>query len=100
MDWSNFLSSLIGTGIGGFITWLVSKQYYERASKDLKNESQGLRKLIILILEGLEIGGLVEIARDGKGNILGYNFLSARLSKTAITSDKPIVQIQTEKPRG
>ena len=98
MEWINFLYSLIGTGIGGFITWLVSKRYYERASKDLKSETEGLRKLNILILEGMEIGGLVQIARDGNGNILGYNFLNVRRTETATTSDKPIVQIESNKP--
>jgi len=98
MDWANILSSLIGTVIGGIITWLVSKRYYQRASEDLKNETKELRRLITLTLDGLEIGGLVEIARDGKGNILGYNFLKLRPSESVNVSDNPIVQIKPEKP--
>ena len=98
MEWSNFLSSFIGTAIGAIITWVVSKVYYERASKDLKNETQRLRKLNVMILEGMEIGGLVQLARDGNGNIIGYNFLNVRRTETATTSDKPIVQIRPEKP--
>lgn len=96
MEWSNFLFSLFGIILGGIITWGVSKRYYEKASKDLKSETEGLRKLTLLILDGMEIGGLVEIARDRNGNILGYNFLNVRPIPTeaASFSDKPIVQIK------
>jgi hypothetical protein len=98
MDWVNFVVSVIGTIIGGLITWHVSKRYYERASQDLKNETEGLKKLTTMILEGMEIAGLVHIARDEKGNILGYNFLKVRSHDSATIYDKPIVKINPEKP--
>lgn len=98
MDWANFLSSLTGIIIGGIITWLVSKRYYKRASRDLKNETEGLRKLIVIILEGLENHGLMEIVRDEKGNIIAYKFRNITFSDTAKFSDSVMAQVKTEKP--
>ena len=58
----------LGVILGGLITWLWSKHYYQKASKELKEEAEKLRNVNNQILLGMEIAGLVTLTRDAKGN--------------------------------
>jgi hypothetical protein len=69
--------TLIAVAVGGFVTWLVARAYYEKASKDLRKEAETLRQLNILILRGMENAGLVKLTRDQAGNPSGLAFDAA-----------------------
>jgi hypothetical protein len=56
--------------IGGLITWFYSRRYYIRASKDLEQESESLRKVVSLVLKALEEMGM-EFTCDADGNFRG-----------------------------
>lgn len=54
--------------IGGLITWVVAWLYYEKATKDLKAETERLRSMSNLMLLALENSGLtVVVNRDADG---------------------------------
>jgi hypothetical protein len=65
--------SIAALAIGSFITWNVSRIYYEKASLELKKEAQDLQKLNGFILEAMEIAGLVHVNRDSEGKPTGFN---------------------------
>ena len=71
MEVVSLVASIIAIIIGAVITFAVSKNYYERASKELLQESEQLRRLNTLILRGLEEGGIFTLSRDSEGNICG-----------------------------
>jgi hypothetical protein len=64
--------TLLSVGLGGLITYLVSRMYYRRAATELKNESAELRRLTTLVLSAMEHAGLVSLARDKAGRITGF----------------------------
>jgi hypothetical protein len=78
--------------IGALITWLAAKYYYQAATKDLKDESAELRRLIDLIIrqiERMEGSGLVKVIRDESGKPIGlnlFNNIHANLSFEGSTS--------------
>ena len=63
--------SLLAMTIGAMLTYLVTRHYYEAASKDLKKEAGQLRRLNTAIARGLEESGLARFTRDKQGNIIG-----------------------------
>lgn len=65
----NFFIGVLGIAVGAFITWRVSKHYYERAGRELRNESEALRGLVGMILRAMQNAGLAKIKRDEKGKM-------------------------------
>ncbi len=57
--------------IGALITGLVSWFFYARAAKQLKEETKEVRRLTTMVLQAMEIAGLVKLSRDAYGNITG-----------------------------
>jgi len=45
--WLNLFGMLLGVLLGGLITLLAARKYYERASQELKEEATKLRGLVI-----------------------------------------------------
>jgi hypothetical protein len=65
----NFFIGVLGIAVGAFITWRVSKHYYERAGRELRDESEALRGLVGMILRAMQNAGLAKIKRDEKGKM-------------------------------
>ena len=65
----NFFIGVLGIAVGAFITWRVSKHYYERAGRELRKESEALRGLVGMILRAMQNAGLAKIKRDEKGKM-------------------------------
>lgn len=84
----SILINICGVIIGGLITWLVSKQYYSRASKELKvatNEINDMSNFIVHILEQND-NKHWEIKRDDQGKIIGLN-ITLTISDVVSLSD-------------
>jgi hypothetical protein len=64
--------NLLWVGLGGLITYFVSRRYYKRAAKELKQESAELRRLTTLVLSAMEHPIPVSLARDEAGRITGF----------------------------
>jgi len=69
---SALIGLFFGSLIGGVITWLVSKHFYLKASKELRLEVQELRRLSKTMLLGMEYSGWIELSRDVSGEITGF----------------------------
>jgi hypothetical protein len=61
---SAFLYAVAGIVVGGFISFLLSRYYYQRAGEELRAESRELRRLTSLILHGLEEARLIDLSYD------------------------------------
>lgn len=64
------LSTLASVGIGGLITFLVARRYYQKASNDLIQEASELRRYLRLLADLLDEHGY-EVGRDEEGNPTG-----------------------------
>ena len=65
-----FLIGILGVSTGALITWRVVSQHYERASRDLRYETQALRGLTQMILRALQSAGLARIKKDKDGAMI------------------------------
>ena len=75
--------------IGVFVTWLVTKHYYIRASKSLKKKAEELRNLNNLMLRAMEGAGLAEFTYDSQGKFKGLVLkLSGEISAKSDISGK------------
>jgi hypothetical protein len=95
----DIIFSGIGVIIGGTITFLVARYYYQRATKDLKKEATKLRELNTLILRGMEESGQVKWNKDNEGNIVGLviNF-KATSAEHSVIAEKVEVKVDPKKP--
>ena len=88
-----FLSVLVG----GLITFVAARIYYQKASRDLFNEAVELRRLSKLTLRAMEEAGLCELNTDEDGNVRGLKIsLSGHIHASSALSAKPSVMRSSE----
>jgi hypothetical protein len=81
---ANFIETLVAVAVGGLITFVASRHYYMKASKDLDQAAARLQTLTTLIIRGMEDAGLATFNRDQAGNPIGLVIkVSARSGATA-----------------
>ena len=68
---AELILALFGMLVGAAVTWWAAWHYYEKASRELAEQAEELRKLNVLMLRGLESAGMAEFSRDEEGNIKG-----------------------------
>jgi hypothetical protein len=99
---SAFLSTVAGVLVGGLITWLVSRHYYQRASKDLRREAESLRReanrlrgyllVSLRVLQALSGGHGFTIRYDEQGEPVGVDY------RSTVTDQLPL-QDHAEEPK-
>ena len=86
--WAQLGLTLVGVVAGALVTSFFAKRYYIRASKDLEQESESLRKVVSLVLKAFEETGM-ESTRDADGNFRGIvRNASASIGVTPSTQAK------------
>jgi hypothetical protein len=92
MDWTSIVitvvSTLVSIAVGGSITFLVTRRYYVRASEDLRQETDNLRRLTIMLLHLMDQADLIPIKWDEQGNPL-----------MTVTVDSPPINTHFRKPK-
>ena len=82
--------------VSGILTgWLISTYFFmqksdnlDRASEELKEETSKMRAYNIMTLEALEGTGIVELARDDSGNVMGLErIIKSSDSQISMSSD-------------
>jgi hypothetical protein len=88
-----FLSVLVGA----LVTFVAARIYYQKASKDLFDEAQELRRLNNLTLRAMEEAGLCEFNTDENGNVRGLKIsLSGHIRSSSSMSATPSVTRRNE----
>ncbi|HCO93733.1 MAG TPA: hypothetical protein DIU00_07260 [Phycisphaerales bacterium] len=93
------ISTFAGIIVGGFITWLVSHHHYQKASIELRTETEKSRKLIKLILCVLEKKGWAKLQRDKNGNIVGFSLLEIAVHDNVTVRDATAVKVVNKKDK-
>jgi hypothetical protein len=87
----------IGVLLGGLITWLCSKHYYEKAAKDFKKEVEDLRRLNDYMLLGMENMGWITLNRDSQGRIRNFVYkINVHDALHAIDSTSPTLSLNSK----
>lgn len=66
------IQTIMAIFIGGIVTFIVAMIYYKKASRELKEEANELRRLNRYMLQGLENAGWIELQRDKDGKVVGF----------------------------
>lgn len=73
MDWSTVISTIIGVIAGGLVTaffsWQGSREL-RREATELKQETDDLRRLNIMLMRLLDQAGVIPVKWDKQGNPL------------------------------
>ena len=84
----NSIISFLSVLIGGAITRLVARQYYQKASVELRQEAQRLRETTAMILRGLHNSGVFEVRFDpNTGDPVGLNIKRTVTDSLAATDN-------------
>jgi hypothetical protein len=76
---TTIILTLISIAVGGFITFLVTRWYYDRASGDLEREAGELKDYTVMLINYLDDAGVIEVERDAQGTLSESELSSARL---------------------
>lgn len=84
LDWLYMLSVdrallvtlLIGIATGALVTGWLANRHFKSAGGRLDREARNLRELNVLLLESLEMQGVISVRRDVKGRLIGWRFLA------------------------
>ena len=74
----NLIGAIFGIIIGALITWYVTDYYkratedLEKASRELEEETEEMRRLNKNMLLGMEHAGWKELSRNEEGKITGF----------------------------
>ena len=66
----------IGVVTGALVTGWMAHRHFKQAGGRLDREARTLRELNVMLLESLEMQGIVSVRRDVKGRLVGWRFLT------------------------
>ena len=79
--------TLISMAVGGLITFLVTRWYYERASGDLEREAGELKDYTVMLINYLDEAGVIEVERDAHGNPVRVRVIRREVTDSLGLSD-------------
>ncbi len=87
MDWSTVISTVIGVVTGG----LVNAYFSWRGTKELRRETDNLRRLTTKLMLMMDDAGLIEVEWDKDGNPVRVVKLSASMDGSSSMTVNPTV---------
>lgn len=67
MSLENFLLTIAAVVVGGVITYLASRYFYNRAAKDFAERMGAIDDLLQILLRAIEVAGYAKVRRDDAG---------------------------------
>jgi hypothetical protein len=84
---TTIIVSLISIAVGGFITFLVTRWYYDRASGDLEREAGELKDYTVMLVNYLDDAGVIEVERDAHSNPIRVRVIKREIADSVDVSD-------------
>ena|SRR3712207_4321662 len=85
--------SLISIAVGGFITFLVTRWYYDRTSGDLEREANELKDYTVMLVNHLDDAGMIEVERDAQGNPIRVRVIKREIADAVDDGDNVEVKL-------
>ena len=79
--------TLISIAVGGLITFLVTRWYYDRASGDLEREAGELKDYTVMLVNYLDDAGVIEVERDTQGNPIRVRVIKREIADSVDDGD-------------
>lgn len=84
----------VGAVVGGVIAFLTSLVFALKSSKELKREARALRKVLEVLVYGMEKQGWIEVTRDSNGETTGIVIrITPSTGQMTFTGHQPTVTV-------
>jgi hypothetical protein len=93
---TTIILTLISIAVGGFITFLVTRWYYNRASGDLEREAGELKDYTVMLINYLDDAGVIEVERDVQGNPIRVRVIKREIANSLDVDDNVEVKLTRE----
>jgi hypothetical protein len=93
---TTIIVSLISIAVGGFITFLVIRWYYARASGELEREAGELKDYTVMLVNYLDDAGVIEVERDAHSNPIRVRVIKREIADSVDVSDNVEVKLTRE----
>ena len=90
---TTIIVSLISIAVGGFITFLVTRRYYARASGELEREVGELKDYTVMLVNYLDDAGMIEVERDAQGNPIRVRVIKREVADSVDDGDNAEVKL-------
>ena len=84
---TTIILAVISIGVGGVVTFLLTRWYYERASGDLEREASELRDYTVALINYLDDARMIDVERDAHGNPVRVRVIKHEVSESVGISD-------------
>ena len=88
--------TLIAVAVGGFITFLVTRRYYDRASGDLEREANELKDYTVMLVNYLDDAGVIAVERDEHSNPIRVRVIKREVADSVDDGDNAEVKLTRE----
>ena len=61
--------TLFSIAVGGMVTFLVARWYYERATRNLEREASELKDYTVMLINYLDDARMIDVERDAHGGL-------------------------------
>jgi hypothetical protein len=84
---TTIILTVISIGVGGVVTFLLTRWHYERASEDLEREASELRDYTVTLINYLDDARMIDVERDAHGNPVRVRVIKRDVSESVGISD-------------
>ena len=93
---TTIILTLISIAVGGLITFLVTRWYYDRASGALEREAGELKDYTVMLIDYLGDAGVIEVERDAHGNPVRVRVIKREIADSVDVGDNVEVKLTRE----
>jgi len=79
--------TLFSIAVGGMVTFLVARWYYERATRNLEREASELKDYTVMLVNYLDDAGVIEVERDVHSNPMRVRVIKREIADSVDVSD-------------
>jgi hypothetical protein len=79
--------TLFSIAVGGMVTFLVARWYYERATGNLEREASELKDYTVMLINYLDDARMIDVERDAQGDPVRVRVIRREASDSIGISD-------------
>ena len=93
---TTIILTLVSIAVGGFITFLGTRWYYDRASGDLEREANELKDYTVMLVNYLDDAGVIAVERDEHSNPIRVRVIKREVADSVDDGDNAEVKLTRE----